>query len=383
MILTAYDQHNLFENLVKYETIDSGTTKRFAITGTVQGKGIWKAGEELGGDSGISGPGWFDISLDQRPSAAYFDLDKFHQAMSDFEYRKELARQAALTLTYMNDKKIACMIAKGAFTAAREPYTNKYAGMNHSSYGGQALSANAKFNHLGNRFSTDTQRADAALLLLRYIEIYNVNCAEQDVPPGTVYCAVTPQAFHDIRALGIARDSTDLIGGAGRPFFGGVADAGGLGVGLTQGLFGIRESLEYMNVKIVKSNHLSQLDHMWIASGETDVARTLSGSTGLAVNGSLLGVDGELGDAKYNFNWAQSTGPVVGDGDVDTGDVIKPVKALIWQPDAVCSIRLQGLQVETERDVRRGLDFTVASIFGGAGVIRPELCGAVQGLYEV
>ena len=63
------------------------------------------------------------------------------------------------------------------------------------------------------------------------------------------------------------------------------------------------------------------------------------------------------------------------------GAVLKPVKALIWQQSAICSLRLQGMKVETVKDVRRGTFFTVASIMGGAGVLRPELCGTIRGSY--
>jgi hypothetical protein len=85
-----------------------------------------------------------------------------------------------------------------------------------------------------------------------------VNLQEVDVPSGEIYCAVTPQAFQDIRALGIARDATGLVGGAGRPYFGGVAEAGGLGASLSQGMMNIMDSLEYMGVKIIKTNHIGE-----------------------------------------------------------------------------------------------------------------------------
>ena len=62
---------------------------------------------------------------------------------------------------------------------------------------------------------------------------------------------------------------------------------------------------------------------------------------------------------------------------------MKPVKALIWQKSSVCSLRLQGMKVESVKDVRRGTYFTVSSIMAGAGVLRPELCGVIQGTYAV
>lgn len=389
-VINAYDQYNIFEPMVTTETIESGTTKRFPITGTVGHKGVWLAGEELIGNSGISTPGWFDISLDSRPMAAYFELDDIHLMLTQWDYRAELARQAGLQLSYIRDKQIACMLAKAAFTENRVPFGVEYSGMNFGNT--PYLAPNSAFNYLGNRLGTQTQRTDAALLLLDYLERYMVRLAEIDATMGEVYCAVTPQAFHDIRALGIARDATGLVGGAGRPFFGGVAEAGGLGAPLSQGMFGISEALDYMGVKIVKSNHLAQLDYATVySSTAANVAKTgFSTSTGLPLNNSKIDMIHDLGDSKYDFRWGRPTEAqpggaantnleTDGSGDVDAGDVFKPVKALIWQKSAVCSLRLQGMKVETVKDVRRGTFFTVSSIMAGAGILRPELCGAIQG----
>lgn len=402
-VINAYDSYNVFEPMVTTETITSGTTKRFPVTGTVGHIGKWNAGVELLGDSTISTPGWFDISLDERPMAAYFELDDIHLMLTQWDYRSELARQAGLQLSYTRDKQIACMIAKAAFVAARHPLNNirgnNLCGMNHSDAGG-ILAADAKFNLLGLRGATSTERTDAALLLLEYLERYMVRLSEIDATLGDVYCAVTPQAFHDIRALGIARDATGLVGGAGRPFFGGVSEAGGLGSPLSQNMFGITEALEYMGVKIIKSNHLEQLDHAKVQSGiitdggtgTANVLRTgINAATGQyaqSSTGDRVSVITDLGDAKYNFNWyngteANETAIVGANGGPVNGAAMKPVKALIWQKSAVCSLRLQGMKVESVKDVRRGTYFTVSSIMAGAGILRPELCGVIQGTYSV
>lgn len=402
-VINAYDQYNMFEPLVTTETIESGTTKRFPITGTVGHIGKWNAGQELIGDSGTSTPGWFDISLDERPMAAFFELDDIHLMLTQWDYRAELARQAGLQLSYIRDKQIACMIAQAAFTVNRNPFSSDYAGMNHAN--NLILPPDAKFNTLGLRGASSTDRTNAALKLLEYIELYMVRLSEIDATLGEVYCAVTPQAFHDIRALGITRESGGLLGGAGRPFFGGVAEAGGLGAPLTQGMFGITESLEYMGVKIIKSNHLAQLDHVQVEAGiSTDItagvtstaniARTALSATGELAAGGNTGVVTDLGDAKYNFKWNRyssggtdpNTAPINNGADrgaVTQSNVFNPVKALIWQRSAVCSLRLQGMKVESVKDIRRGTYFTVSSIMAGAGILRPELCGAIQGTYTV
>jgi hypothetical protein len=388
-VLNAYDQYNIFEPMVTTQTIESGTTKRFPVTGTVGHKGVWKAGEELLGDSTATAAGFFDISLDQRPMASFFELDDISLMITQWDYRSELARQAGLQLSYIRDKQIASMIALGSVTAARNPFSSSYQGM---CVDETILPAANAFNMLGLRGASATERADAALLLLDYLERYMVRLSEIDATLTGVYCAVTPQAFHDIRALGIARDSTGLVGGAGRPFFGGVAEAGGLGSPLSKSMFNLPDTLEYMGVKIVKSNHLQQLDHQRVISDDgTGGANTpqgaVSATTGRIAGGINVGLTKDLGDAKYNFNWydgtntVSSVSPVTGAGLAVQGATLKPVKALIWQQSAICSLRLQGMKVETVKDVRRGTFFTVASIMGGAGVLRPELCATIRGSY--
>ena len=394
-VLHAYDQYNIFEPMVTTETIESGTTKRFPITGTVGHRGIWEAGTELLGDSTATAPGYFDISLDQRPMAAFFELDDIALMLTQWDYRAELARQAGLQLSYIRDKQIACMIAQGAFSAGRGPQAATLGGMNRS-YADSPLAPNATFNFLGNRKASAENRTNAALLFLDYLERYMVRLSEIDATLTGVYAAVTPQAFQDIRALGIARISGDLFGGAGRPFFGAIAEAGGLGVPLANSTFGLGESLTYQGVTIVKSNHLLQLQNNVVKSAATARAVVLNSTTGLITPGTNTGsgVIGDLGDQKYNMDWSVNTTNLDGDGDPDTAfgasvsitvassHDFRPIKAIIWQKSAVCSMRLQGMKVETVKDVRRGTFFTVASIMGGAGILRPELCGAIQGLED-
>jgi hypothetical protein len=114
-----------------------------------------------------------------------------------------------------------------------------------------------------------------------------------------------------------------------QPMFGGVAAAGGLGAALTQGLNNLTDSLEYMGVRIIKSNHLP-------------VANT-SG----------------IGESRYNLTFGNAG-----------------VCGLLFQRNAVAALKLQGLKVDTVDDVRRNTTFTVASMMAGTGVLRPE-CAAV------
>tara|TARA_Y100000114_G_C11579460_1_gene240327 strand:+ start:45 stop:389 length:345 start_codon:yes stop_codon:yes gene_type:complete len=55
------------------------------------------------------------------------------------------------------------------------------------------------------------------------------------------------------------------------------------------------------------------------------------------------------------------------------------VVALMFARQGVASIKKQGLKVDSVEDVRRNTNFTVASMFSGGGVLRPEYCSVLLG----
>lgn len=399
-VLNAYDQYNIFEPLVTTRQITSGTTMRFPITGTVGVKAQWKAGEELLGSTDLTTPQWFDISLDERPMASHFELDDISLMLTQWEYRSEIARQAGIALATARDKQIATMIAQGAFMPSRSPAVT--IGGNFAPIGGNQdlastsypMPASAVFNHLGSSSSESSadQRQLAALTLLEYIERYMVRLQQINGPTEGVYVAVNPRAFHDIRSLGVARTVAESKNT--QPMFGGVAEAGGLGAQFTQGMNNLSDSLVYMGATIIKTNNLLDrtvtLDHNNTASpytagttagtyinGLKNVISNPGGTVNLGATTTQpqLTRINNLGDAKYNFDWMQLR--------VTSGSAFNrmfPVKALIWQKDAVASLSLQGMKVDSIKDIRRNTQFTVASVMRGGGILRPELCAAICGL---
>ena len=321
-VLHAYDEYRMFEPLVTSKMIDSGREELFPITGTVELKAAWGAGEYLvGGEDATSSQ--FSVTLDKRPMAAHFELDNVDLMITQWEYRQELARQAGQTLANARDKQIARYLvfagAVGKITG--DPRT----GLSLPAPGSIAA-------HTPGAAYTAAQ----ALELLEAIDDYVVDLQENDVPVGATFCAVSPRLFQAIRRLGVA-ESTASTGAVNmQPMFGGVAAAGGLGAQFTQGLNSLSDSLTYMGVTIVKSNHVPQ---------ENDAA----------ANGVCA-----VGEARYGGAFATAG-----------------VQAIMWQPDAVAALRKTGLVVDTESDIRRNSTFTVASMMNGTGVLRPELVKVV------
>tara|TARA_Y100001963_G_scaffold30135_1_gene41102 strand:- start:3556 stop:4875 length:1320 start_codon:yes stop_codon:yes gene_type:complete len=358
-VLHAYDEYNVFEGLVDHKTIASGREMLFPRTGTVDLEPQWGAGEELiGGTDSKSNQ--FKVSLDNRPMAAHFELDNVDLMVTQWEYRAELARQAGLTLANTRDKQIGSYIATAALQSALTGIAGSPAGYgtNVTNMGmegardmhdgqiycapelqacGADTGATWSANNAGGLAGisdgddiTAAHRTLGALKILEMIEANLVHLQTINAPMDQIYCAVSPKTFQEIRALGVARSAADAVNA--QPMFGGVAQAGGLGAPFTQGLNALSDTLTYMGVIIMKSNHCPIVDY-----GAGDIGEGSSG-------------------AKYHKTWAAAG-----------------VKAIMWQRSAVAALSLQGLKVDTVDDVRRNTTFTVASMMNGTGVMRPEL----------
>jgi len=337
-VINAYDQYNMFENMITTRTISGGFSYEFPITGSVDLKPSWAAGEELSGKGNTSRT--FKVNLDSRPMAAHFEADNIDLLITQWDYRSELARQSGLTLANTRDRQIAVALLAACAVA---PITNDPRG---SDFTTNAFQAPVDVGAVAPSAATEV----TALKVLEAIEDYLVKCQENDVPVNNVYCVVTPKVFQVIRGLGLTRSadiySTLAAAGAANsnpagtnftknPMFGGSDEYGGLGAPYTIGMNAMTDSLDYMGVKIVKSNHLPKTD--------------LEGAA--------------IGSAKYNLKC----------------DAIN-LHGIIFQPEAIAGLSLQGMKVDTVADVRRNTQFTVASMMKGTGLIRPELCRAIVGV---
>ena len=344
-VINAYDQYNVFENLISHKSISGGFSYEFPVTGTVALQAAWDAGEELvGGDSSST---TFKINLDKRPMAAHFETDNVDLLVTQWDYRSELARQAGLTLANTRDKQIisayiaACVVA---------PLTSDPRGLGVDNFPAPAI-VDTSTSAIGVAVSACTEAT--ALNILQKIEDYLVFMQENNYPCQNVYCVVTPKVFQVIRALGIPRSPFNAITSSGvvgtssvvaatnnysnQAMFGG---ENGLGAPLSVGMNQLTDTLDYMGVKILKTNHIPR--------------------TNLSTAGN------EIGGSKYNL-------------------VCNSVNifGMIFQPDAVAGLSLMGMKVDTVQDVRRNTQFTVASMLKGTGVLRPELCQILVGTTSV
>ena len=350
-VIHAYDQYNVFENLITHKSLTGGFSWEFPITGQVGLNESWDAGEELGGTAGSSyGTSSFKVNLDSRPMAAHFETDNVDALVTQYDYRSELARQAGQTLSNTRDRQLAEAICvagllsplghahtTGALTSGNEdPRGLLLANFPAPAVVGTVVSG-------GNNAAVVACTELTALNILKAIEDYFVFMQENDYPTNNVYCVVTPKVFQVIRGLGIPRagaQATAFTNGtyANTPLFTG-SDDYNAGMGIGMGLNGLNDSLEYMGCRIIKSNHLP--------------------------NGKDYATN-KIGSAKYNLKW--------------NADACPDIFGAIFQPEAIAGLSLMGMKVDTVADVRRNTQFTVASMMKGTGIIRPELCQLLVGV---
>ena len=339
-VIRAYDEYNIFEGLVNSKTISSGRSMEFPITGTVSIKTAWNAGEELVGGQDSKATG-FSVNLDARPIAAHFETDNIDLMISQWEYRSELARQAGLALSNARDKQLFSFLVRAGATTQLGGDPRPSMGLDSVIYGGND-GAHSNADHLGGMWShathTVAQRTDAALELLHAMEEFIVHLQENNIDAGQCYCVVTPQTFMDIRSLGVARANGELADGGNQLMFNGSAVGGfatGLGAPYTQSMGALRDSLVYMGINIIKSNHVL-----------TDDQATTN----------------TIGETRYGLDFAAGK-----------------VGAVMFTPDCIASLKLQGVKVDTVDDIRRNTQFTVASTMNGTGVMRPECVALFTG----
>ena len=318
-VINAYDQFNIFENLISSKSLSGGFSYEFPVTGLVSLNASWDAGEELvGGDSSST---TFKVNLDKRPMAAHFETDNVDLLITQWDYRSELARQAGLTLSSTRDKQIVSALIAASVAA---PLASDPRGLGVSNFPAPAI-VSTSTSAIGVAVSACTETV--ALAILQAVENYLVTMQENDYPVQNVMCAVPPKVFQVIRALGIPRATNAF---ANQPLFTG-NEIYGAGSSINTGMNSLSDSLDYMGVKIVKTNHIPRAT---VAAGQ----------------------------AKYNLTC----------GTVD-------IFGIIFQKEAVAGLSLMGMKVDSIQDIRRNTQFTVASMLKGTGILRPELCQIMVG----
>ena len=250
------------------------------------------------------------LSLDDRPLVAPYEVDDIDRLLAHFDDRQEMAQAAGRALAREMDRFNFRLILNASRTAADGNSPFPGGGFDRN---GTALEGSFPATATGA-----WSRANI-IALLEALEDIQILWAEHDIPENDRGVIVPFKAWFALRNLGMPRTGDDVT----------LRD---WSMGLGQTVAGSPQysanaprtnALSFNGLPIWGSNHLP--------------------------NGSSI----TTGEAKYQ------------------GDFTK-TRAIMVQKEAVGHLTLLDVVTETDRDVRRGVDFFVTKVLTGGGTLRPE-----------
>jgi hypothetical protein len=304
-VLTAFEEMLLAQDIVRMFTITSGREMRFPQLHKMSAE-RHPVGKYMLGQDTPSGEK--TIFLDDRPIVSTFELDDVDQAMSHFQVRSEFAKQAGQALARELDKH-TLILAVNASRTQTDAGGSPFNGGGYKADPTAALDGTAWVAGGGTgagqlpATATTAWNKQNALSLLKALEEIMVSWDERDIPQEDRTCVVPVGAWHALRNLGLPTDAATVSTIVGYdPFRPQPA-------GVTPDADPSRsQALIFNGFKIVRSNNLP--------------------------NGKVI----DSGEAKYQ------------------GDFTK-TRAIAIQKQAVGMLVLMGIMTETERTVRKGVDF--------------------------
>lgn len=250
------------------------------------------------------------LSLDDRPLVAPYEVDDIDRLLAHFDDRQEMAQAAGRALAREMDRFNFRLILNASRVVAD----------GNSPFPGGGFDRNGgRLNALLPATATgDWSRANI-IAFLEALEDILILWAEHDIPENDRGVVVPFKAWFALRNLGMPRGADDIT----------VRD-------WTMGTSQIVAGAPQYSQNAPRTNNLS--------------------FNGLPIWGSNHLPNGQnitTGEAKYQGDFTNT-------------------RAIMVQKEAVGHLTLLDVVTETDRDVRRGLDFFVTKVLTGGGTLRPE-----------
>lgn len=250
------------------------------------------------------------IELDDRPLAVPYEVDDIDRMLAHFDDRQELAQAAGRALARQMDKFNFRLLINASRTRAdgNSPFPGGGYDRDGTAYTSSAFPTTA---------TGDWDRA-AVVAFLVGLEAIQIYWAEHDIPENDRNVAVPFKLWFKLKNLGLPRADTEVPGAT--MFFGN--SPVNPSIPMSQGISRMAP-LSFNGLPIWGTNHLP--------------------------NGQNITID----EAKYQGDFTNT-------------------RAVMGQKEAVGHLTLLDVVTETERTVRKGVDFFVTKVLTGGGTLRPE-----------
>jgi len=361
-VMSAFQTKNIMMNYCRVRSIKKGKSAQFIMTGKYRAAEYHTPGKEIMPDV-IAANAERVVSVDDLLIAAQF-IPNIDEAMQHFDIRSVYTAESGYALAKAADQNILRMAVKAALTTNKERASKMI--QDYDSWNDEDFSANVTY---AANLADSKKAADFMEGIIEAKRILE----SAGAPLEDLVCVMATDQFYSLFKTGINSESITALTMFNR-------DVGGGGSVKDVDLPMIA------GIPVVRTPHLGTMGHgaaaawsgsLWstadpaISTGQAPLANTVG--SGRAAHYNL--------PAEYTGDNSDSQIGAVGGLDaavtVNLEDESLKVRALVMHKDAVATVKLMDLSVESEYQIERQGTLIVSRYAMGHNVLRPAMAVAL------
>lgn len=347
-VLTAFQTRNVMMPLHRVRTISKGKSAQFPMTGKFRSANYHTPGNEISPETAKQGERI--VTIDDLLINAQF-IANIDEAMSHYDVRSVYTQEAGYALAKVADQNILRTAIKAglcdnATVAGTAGMIQEFSAFDDEDFTDNVWIGGAE-NSAANLVQDPSELAHAIVQARRILE----NAAV----PGDPVVILPTDLYYNMFKMNGSNNLNDLV------IFN--RDVGGGGSVVTG------------DVPMIMGMPLVTTPHMGSFSGSTWTSNlwTQSGAGAEAVSKDAVPLSAESGrQAQYNVPGTSAASASMGTDEVS--DLAMRVVGMVMTQDAVATVKLMDLAVESEYQIIRQGTMTVAKYAMGHNVLRPASC---------
>jgi len=371
-VMTAFQTKNVMMPLGRVRTISKGKEAQFIMTGKYRDAAYHTPGARIAPDA-VASHSERLVTIDDLLINAQF-IPKIDEAIQHYDVRNVYTQEAGYGLSKVADQNILRILTKAALATNVERASKLI--NNYKSFDQEDFSANITIGSTANGSDSRKPKFIAKAIMDARRELEKIGA-----PLDGLVCIMSTDSYYDLFDHTTASDVVDLS------IFN--RDFGGTGA------IGSMQAPTIAGIPIVTTPHFGSFSSAGTWSNKL-FNLSAAGATGNATEGPVP-ISGESGrNAAYNivndgdpdYTASINKGSNVGaDGGTDAGgavdliDEVKKIRFFVMAKDAVATVKLMDLAVESEYQIDRQGTLVVSKYAMGHDVLRPAMAVACKSMH--
>lgn len=367
-VMTAFQTRNVMMPLGRVRTISKGKEAQFIMTGKYRDAAYHTPGNRIAPDANASHSERL-VTIDDLLINAQF-IPRIDEAIQHYDVRNVYTQEAGYGLSKVADQNILRVLTKAALTTNVERASKLI--NNYKSFDQEDFSANITIGEASDGTDSRKPKFIAKAIMDARRELEKIGA-----PLDGLVCIMSTDSYYDLFDTSSTTNAVDLA------IFN--RDFGGTGA------IGAMQAPTIAGIPIVTTPHFGSYSSAgtWSNSIFTDLST--AGNAGQLSSGPipLSGESGRNqaynitnnGDADYTATTAGGSnvgadGGLDGTSAVDLKAEVKKIRFFVMSKDAVATVKLMDLAVESEYQIDRQGTLIVSKYAMGHDVLRPAMAVA-------